>query len=143
VNDLKVTGYDPMSGSSPPITGGAVAPSTPSEGVASEVGFSSADERSVSATAASLHRECVTPLFCVWISGGMTTKARDEKFRRLAVSRGNRLIRELPLLGRLSNRKKYKYTDEEVEQMSRPIEAELVRAIFDTNIGSARKATFA
>lgn len=72
------------------------------------------------------------------------TESKKERFRRLAVSRGNRLIREITLLGNLANRKNYDYSEEEVEQLFEPIEHELreVRALFDPDVPSDRKVTF-
>jgi hypothetical protein len=72
------------------------------------------------------------------------SETRHERFRRLATARGDRLIREIALLGNLANRKNYDYTEDEVEQLFRPIEAELreVRAKFDPHIPSDRKVAF-
>lgn len=74
----------------------------------------------------------------------MPDESRNERFRRLAETRGARLIREISLLGNLSNRKNYDYTPEEVDALFRPIEAELreVRALFDPAAPSTRKVTF-
>lgn len=74
----------------------------------------------------------------------MPDESRNERFRRLAETRGDRLIREISLLGNLANRKNYDYTPEEVDALFRPIEAELkeVRALFDPAAPSSRKVTF-
>ncbi|MBP2218026.1 hypothetical protein [Arthrobacter sp. CAN_C5] len=74
----------------------------------------------------------------------MPDESRNERFRRLAETRGDRLIREISLLGNLANRKNYDYTPEEVDALFRPIEAELkeVRALFDPAAPSTRKVTF-
>lgn len=74
----------------------------------------------------------------------MPDESRNERFRRLAETRGDRLIREISLLGNLANRKNYDYTPEEVDALFRPIEAELkeVRALFDPAAASTRKVTF-
>lgn len=74
----------------------------------------------------------------------MPDESRNERFRRLAGTRGDRLIREISLLGNLANRKNYDYTPEEVDALFRPIEAELkeVRALFDPAAPSSRKVTF-
>lgn len=71
-------------------------------------------------------------------------ETRHARFRRLATARGDRLIREIALLGNLANRKNYDYTEDEVEQLFKPIEAELraVRARFDPSAASERKVTF-
>jgi hypothetical protein len=74
----------------------------------------------------------------------MPIESRNERFRRLAETRGGRLIREISLLGNLANRENYDYTPEEVDALFRPIEAELreVRALFDPAAPSTRKVTF-
>ena len=74
----------------------------------------------------------------------MSTETKNERFRRLAESRGNRLIREISLLGNLANRKNYSYSDEEVERLFEPILQELneVRALFDAESSSTRKVNF-
>lgn len=71
-------------------------------------------------------------------------ESRNERFRRLAATRGDRLIREIALLGNLANRKNYDYSIDEVEALFAPVEAELreVRAMFDPQAPSARKVTF-
>ncbi len=71
-------------------------------------------------------------------------ETRTDRFKRLAQARGDRLIREISLLGNLANRKNYDYTPEEVEQLFDPIEQELreVRALFDPTVPSTRKVKF-
>lgn len=71
-------------------------------------------------------------------------ESKNDRFRRLAESRGNRLIREITLLGNLSNPKNYSYTEEEVERLFAPIEQELreTKALFNMNPESARKVKF-
>lgn len=73
----------------------------------------------------------------------MTTETKNERFRRLAESRGNRLIREITLLGNLANRKNYSYSEEEIEKLFTPIQHELdeVRALFSTE-PSSKKVSF-
>lgn len=74
----------------------------------------------------------------------MPSESRNERFRRLASTRGDRLIREISLLGNLANQKNYEYSTQEVEALFRPIEAELneVRALFDPDSPSSRKVLF-
>src|SRR3954463_844468 len=74
----------------------------------------------------------------------MSDETRNERFRRLATTRGDRLIREISLLGNLANRKNYEYTPAEVEALFGPIESELreVRALFDPNSPSSRRVSF-
>lgn len=68
----------------------------------------------------------------------------NERFRRLAASRGDRLIREIALLGNLANRKNYEYSQSEVDALFAPIKTEIseVRALFDSTSHSHRKVTF-
>jgi len=75
---------------------------------------------------------------------GTNTETKNERFRRLAESRGNRLIREIALLGNLANRKNYSYSEEEVARLFEPIlrELEEVRALFGNETNSTRKVTF-
>lgn len=65
----------------------------------------------------------------------MVKETKNERFRRLAASRGDRLIREIQLLGNLSNRKNYSYDEDEVEKLFAPIEEELgrVKRLFNGN----------
>jgi hypothetical protein len=72
------------------------------------------------------------------------TETRSDRFKRLAEARGDRLIREISLLGNLANRKNYDFTPAEVEQLFEPIERELreVRALFDPTAPSTRKVKF-
>lgn len=72
------------------------------------------------------------------------SESRNQRFRRLAESRGDRLIREISLLGNLANRKNYEYSHHEIEALFGPIEAELraVRALFDPSAPSDRKVRF-
>jgi hypothetical protein len=71
-------------------------------------------------------------------------ESRSDRFRRLAEARGDRLSREISLLGNLANRKNYDYTPAEVQQLFEPIEQELreVRALFDPATPSTRKVNF-
>ncbi len=71
----------------------------------------------------------------------MANESKNERFRRLAQSRGNRLIREIMLLGNLSNQKNYSYSKEEVERLFAPIQRELdeVRTLFVAGSPTAKK----
>jgi hypothetical protein len=52
-------------------------------------------------------------------------ETKADKFRRLASARGDRVIRELTLLGNLSNESNYEFTDVEVQKLFAVIDAEL------------------
>ncbi len=57
----------------------------------------------------------------------MIESSRD-KFVRLAESRVNNLIKTIRLLGNLSNRSNYSYSDKDVDMIFRSIEKELKEA---------------
>jgi hypothetical protein len=48
--------------------------------------------------------------------------AKSEKFRDLATKRVNRVVHDLELVGNLSNRSAYEYSDHEVRQIMRAID---------------------
>lgn len=50
---------------------------------------------------------------------------KAEAFRRLATQRTNAILEKLRLLGNLSNRASYQYTDEEVKRIFEAIQREL------------------
>lgn len=72
------------------------------------------------------------------------SESKNQRFRRLAASRGNRLIREISLLGNLANKKNYSYTEEEVDRLFVPIEKELseIKKLFRTQSESEGKVNF-
>lgn len=53
------------------------------------------------------------------------TENKHSKFRRLAKLRGERVLKDLQLVGNLSNRNNYEYTDAEVKALFGPLEEEL------------------
>lgn len=65
---------------------------------------------------------------------------KDEKFRRLAEQRVNAILDKLRLLGQLSNKSNYGYTEDQVETAFKAIQQELktTKAKF-RNGSSARK----
>lgn len=60
------------------------------------------------------------------------TETPHDRFRRLAESRVNRTLNDIRLIGNLSNRNNYDYTDVEVARIFQTLDAELkqVRARF-------------
>lgn len=66
------------------------------------------------------------------------------RFRRLAEKRVVRTIKDIRLIGNLSNRNNYGYTEEEVEKIFKVIEKELkqARAKFDNRSKSASGIEF-
>jgi hypothetical protein len=53
---------------------------------------------------------------------------KNDKFKRLAKQRGERILNDLRLLGNLSNRNNYSYSDQEVSRVFSTIEQELKAA---------------
>ena len=53
------------------------------------------------------------------------TEKKDEKFKRLAEQRVNAILDKLRLLGQLSNRSNYGYTEDQVEAAFKAIQVEL------------------
>jgi hypothetical protein len=54
-----------------------------------------------------------------------TTTKKREKFVSLATKRVNRTIKDLRLIGNLSNRSAYAYTDEDVKKILRALQREV------------------
>jgi len=61
---------------------------------------------------------------------------KNTKFRRLAKQRGDRALREIRLVGNLSNRNNYSYTDQEVRKLFAILEEEIksAKARFQTDV---------
>jgi hypothetical protein len=64
-----------------------------------------------------------------------STSVRDKrkKFEDIAVRRVNRVIKEIRLIGNLSNRSSYEYSDEDVRKIVKALQRELdaVKARFE------------
>ena len=52
-------------------------------------------------------------------------ESRDERFVRLAERRVNVILDKLRLLGQLSDRRNYEYTDEQISKIFKAIDSEL------------------
>ena len=52
-------------------------------------------------------------------------ETKDERFKRLAEQRVNAILDKLRLLGQLSNRSNYEYTEDQIEAAFRAIHEEL------------------
>lgn len=61
---------------------------------------------------------------------------RNKKFRKLAILRVNKAINSLRLIGNLSNKNNYDYTNEESKKIIETLEKEIrdVKAKFSNNI---------
>ena len=53
------------------------------------------------------------------------TETREEKFKRLAESRVNTIIDKIRLIGHLSNKSNYSYTEAQVDAIFKAIQKEL------------------
>ena len=54
----------------------------------------------------------------------MLNKEKKEKFKKLATSRTNNVLKSLKILGNCSNRSAYDYSEEEVQKIFKEIETE-------------------
>jgi hypothetical protein len=52
----------------------------------------------------------------------MSEETKNERFKRLARLRGERVLKDLELIGNLSNTNNYTYSDQEVRLLFGPIE---------------------
>lgn len=55
----------------------------------------------------------------------MSEETRNMRFKRLATLRGERILKDLRLLGNLSNKNNYDYSDVEINKLFNTIESEL------------------
>lgn len=55
----------------------------------------------------------------------MTGETKQERFKRLAKLRGDRVLKDIQLLGNLSNKNNYNYTDQDVRKLFSALEEEL------------------
>ena len=68
---------------------------------------------------------------------------RREKFVKLAEARVSKALKEFQLIGNLSNRSAYEYTDEDVKQMFRALQKALDAAkLRFSETGAASNPTF-
>lgn len=67
-------------------------------------------------------------------------ETRQEKFKRLATYRTNIVLEKLRILGNLSNKTNYDYTDEEVNKIFSALDSQL-RAV-KTRFAGKRKRQF-
>jgi len=60
-------------------------------------------------------------------------ETKEQKFRRIASARANRILDDLRLLGNCSNKSAYSYSENEVNKIFRTIEKEIkrVKLMFD------------
>lgn len=70
-----------------------------------------------------------------------TTETRETAFKRLATKRTNRTLKDISLIGNLSDRGNYSYNNSQVEKIFRAIDAELrdARARFNKGLKTLRR----
>lgn len=70
-----------------------------------------------------------------------TTETKEESFKRLATKRTNRVLKDLSLIGNLSDRGNYSYNSFQIDKIFRTIEGELrdAKARFNKGLGTVRK----
>lgn len=54
-----------------------------------------------------------------------STKEKQERFKKVAGNRTNRIIEQIRLLGNCSNKSNYDYSDEEIKKIFNAIDSEL------------------
>jgi len=69
----------------------------------------------------------------------MIDESKNQRFKRLAQQRGNRILNDINLLGNLSNNNNYTYTEQEVNKLFYIIEDELKRAKWRFKTNKKRK----
>ena len=71
-------------------------------------------------------------------------ETKEDRFQRLAEQRVNAILDKLRLLGQLSNKSNYGYTEEQVEASFRAIQQELnsTRAKFRNDSSGRKRFTF-
>lgn len=65
----------------------------------------------------------------------MMQETKNERFKRLAKQRGDRALKDIQLLGNLSNRNNYEYSDQDIRKIFSALEEELrsTKARFGSN----------
>lgn len=66
-------------------------------------------------------------------------ETRSDRFKRLAIRRTNAVLDKLRLLGNLSNKSSYDYTDEELNRIFAAVESQLKLTKSRFNKGEKRK----
>jgi hypothetical protein len=69
-------------------------------------------------------------------------ESKRDRFKRLAQLRGERILKDLRLLGNLSNRNNYEYSDAEVKALFTTIEEELRLTRFSFERNKKRRIQF-
>ena len=75
-------------------------------------------------------------------TNGRTNESKHDKFRRLAENRVNTVLDRIRLIGQLSDKRNYEYTEEEVAKIFRAIDAEIKTTRTKFRNGSATRRRF-
>jgi hypothetical protein len=78
----------------------------------------------------------------ILIQGVDIMESKQSKFKRLAESRTNKLLHYIDLLGNLSNKKIYEYSDKEVNKIFSTLDKELKRTKAKFKNQSSEKKKF-
>jgi hypothetical protein len=72
----------------------------------------------------------------------MTSESKHEKFMRLAKQRGDRVLKDIELLGNLGNRNNYDYSETDVRKLFSALEEELRTAKARFKLNKKREIKF-
>lgn len=72
----------------------------------------------------------------------MTNETKHDRFKRLAKQRGDRVLKDVELLGNLSNRNNYDYTESDVKKLFSTLEEELRVAKMRFKVSKKREINF-
>jgi hypothetical protein len=72
----------------------------------------------------------------------MINESKDERFKRLAKQRGDRVLKDLELLGNLGNRNNYDYSEADVRKLFSALEEELRTAKARFKLNKKREIKF-
>lgn len=72
----------------------------------------------------------------------MINETKHERFKRLAKQRGDRVLKDLELLGNLGNRNNYDYSEADVRKLFSALEEELRTAKMRFKLNKKREIKF-
>ncbi|GAB6745692.1 hypothetical protein BOVMAS37_09590 [Streptococcus uberis] len=79
--------------------------------------------------------------YIIYVGEVEILEKKSDKFIRLAESRTNAVIQKIQLIGNLSNKRNYEYTEKEVGEMFKAIENELLKTkrLFEAELSKETK----
>ncbi len=72
----------------------------------------------------------------------MSNETKNDRFKRLAKQRGDRVLKDIRLLGNLSNRNNYEYTEQDVKKLFSILDDELRTAKSKFDVKRKREIKF-